>query len=69
MILCRCSVCSWELKLKGVFKAHHEMRTHMKNEHPSEFTAMLTQEMEIREQHSALMKQYGLAVRPLNMNL
>jgi len=69
VIQASCHICGWTEKAAGVYKSHYASRQHLKNQHPTEFEIMHKEEVAIRHLQSELNQKYGLAVRPLGMNL
>lgn len=64
-----CKICGWEQKATGVYESHYASRRHMKEQHPTEFEVMNKEEHAIRDLQSQLNQKFGLAVRPLGMNI
>jgi hypothetical protein len=64
-----CPFCKFEAKFVGKFTAHYALREHVQNAHPDLYKDMVQKEASIRAEHQKLVKTFGLAVRPLSMNL
>lgn len=69
MIMASCKLCAWREKAQGVYKSLHASREHLRVQHPAEFEAMHKEEVAIRDAQHVLCEKFGLAVRPLGMNL
>lgn len=64
----RCKLCDHEVKVSGSYAGHAELRKHMKLAHPNDFAVLVAGEQRIEQIRSQLGEQFGLALRPRNMN-
>lgn len=73
MTTTECPLCKAKIKARGFYEAHAKAREHMFMAHPNEMAELQQAEIAARRQYNNAMEplyqKYGLAVRPLNMNL